>query len=193
MTDTVAPAPAADASVDVSTSATPAVAETPTDASAPDTELELAPAEVEYEIEVPEEVVSLRESPERLLFSAQVEHAEAVKDADFASLPLEVQAMVTAEAREVLADLGLNRNEGLELRSAINNHDPAIPTAQAWDTMCELMNREFGVNSKEAFDRARALVQRDERVAQLLDIQGRGNNPKIVLQIARAAMRNRGR
>jgi hypothetical protein len=153
------------------------------------------PVEADIEIEVPQEIYDLRNSQERLLFSAQAEHAQAILDKDFASPDLapELQQAVAAEAREILADLGLSRSEGLELRSAIVNHDPAVPSAQAWDSMTALLNREFGMNATEAFDRARALVQRDPRVEQILAANGLGNNPKIVLQIARAAMRNRGR
>jgi hypothetical protein len=200
--DAAAPAPASTAeppaapaaAADVAPVAAAPDAETDTDAEQAVEADEVAESESDYEIELPQEVADLRNSPERLLFPASVTHAEAVKDADFAALGNpEVQVMVAAEAREVLADLGLNRTEGLELAAAMRSHDPAVPTAQAWDTMTGLLNKEFGINASEAFDRARQLVARDERVAQILSTNGLGNNPKIVLQIARAAMRNRGR
>ena len=144
---------------------------------------------------VPEEVAALRDDPLRRMYPAQVNLQEAIPDQLFTSVEgVEEQAgrKVARELREMAADLDLGRGEVQTLRSRaafVHEHKPD-PAAQR-EAAVEALNREFGNGAKQALRDARALLQRDPRTAKIIEAMGVGDDPQVVLMIARAARQQR--
>lgn len=144
---------------------------------------------------VPEEVAVLRDDPLRRMYPAQVSLQEAIPDQLFTSAEgIDPQAgrKTARELREMAADLTLGRGEVQTLRSRaafVHEHKPD-PAAQR-DAAVEALNREFGNGAKQALRDARALLQRDPRTAKIIEAMGVGDDPQVVLMIARAARQQR--
>ena len=144
---------------------------------------------------VPEEVAALRDDPLRRMYPAQVSLQEAIPDQLFTSAEgVDAQAgrKVARELREMAADLTLGRGEVQTLRSRaafVHEHKPD-PAAQR-EAAVEALNREFGNGAKQALRDARALLQRDPRTAKIIEAMGVGDDPQVVLMIARAARQQR--
>jgi len=144
---------------------------------------------------LPDVVKEARSSPERVLYSAQVEHSSTISLQDVAAklpeLSPEDHEAVLAEGRELFADLGLTGPEAKSMIAAGAAFDPTIPVTTLADQTIDLLNREFGSGAKGAYQAAIDLVARDPRIVHSLSTSGQGNNPQVVLAIAKAAARLR--
>lgn len=186
--------------------ATPVPAPAPAPAPAPppgpnvssDAEVEAVAAAFEHiERAIPDTIREMRQADaaRRLVGSPQREFAAVLTEeqarAAFPHVSPQVVDAVTHEAREVLADLGLTGAEARDLfqPDQPDGFDPRAPLEQHYDAMVDLLNDEFGNDATRAYKAAQALAQRDPRVARVLDQTGAGNNPRVVLALARAGLR----
>jgi len=144
---------------------------------------------------VPDAVREIRDAPGRVLYPAEVEHASTISlqdvQAKLPGLDPAVQAAVLAEGRELFADLGLTGSEAKDMITAGANFDSTQPVATLATQAVEALNKEFGQGAASAYQAAIALVNRDPRVAKTLAETGQGNNPQVVLALAKAAVRLR--
>lgn len=139
---------------------------------------------------VPEEVQALREAQERKMFSAQDMLKDVIRDSEFKSAELdpEVAKRGIVEVREIAADLGLGKAEieALKDRATAVRVQP-IPESQQVDATISALNREFGNDARQALMDARALVGRDPRVGRIIEAMGIGNDPAVVVMLAKQA------
>lgn len=93
--------------------------------------------------------------------------------------------------RALVGDLSLNRKESVDLVEAIRNAKPqgdeaaAIPRREA---TIDALNREHGDKANKAFRAARAYVAKNPILAGILDRSELGDEPKVVVLIARKAL-----
>ena len=110
------------------------------------------------------------------------------------NVPLEVQAAVVNEVRQMAADVGAAPADVMTLRS-VAAELTTPPTAQQladWsDQTVDLLNSTFAGTAAMALADARKLVARDPRLVRILDSNGIGSHPKVVLTLARLARAQR--
>ena len=154
---------------------------------------------------IPQSVRELREADtERKMFGAQGTHKEAIseKDIEGDGITDDQKAAVAAEYREMFADAGLSVPEAQEvvtLARALAANPPTPETEAQWIQQAEkrLLEMNNGNAAAAAADAAlaRKLVQRDPRVAKILDATRLGNSPRMIelmLELARDE-KSRGR
>ncbi|MDR5743275.1 hypothetical protein QCE73_08920 [Caballeronia sp. LZ029] len=149
--------------------------------------------------ELPDAIRELRDDPTRRMFSPQ---------GTFASVPLEdamanvaadpeVKAAVAHEFREIFEDIGASPQDAHELVTAARafTAEPVTPERDASNvnSAIDALNRQYGKDAKSALATAQAMINRDPRLAQMLDRTRLGNDPKTVLKIVALARSNRGR
>lgn len=139
---------------------------------------------------VSDEVQAIRDTQERRMFNAQDMLKDAIKDTEFANAEVdpEVVQRGIVEVREIAADLGLSRAEiqTLKDRTAAYRSQP-VPPEQQVDATIAALNREFGTDARQALMDARALVARDPRVGRIIEALGVGNDPQVVVMLAKQA------
>lgn len=144
---------------------------------------------------VPADIRDLRQDPARLLFSAQVEHASTLTDADVTKahpdLSADVRAAILHEAREIFTDTGFTAAEAKDMLAAAVRFDASQPADKLWAQTAKALNDGLGMQAKAGYEAAIALANRDPRVAQSLARSGQGNNPAVVVAFAKAALRER--
>lgn len=145
---------------------------------------------------VPDTVREMRGAPERKLFSAQVEHATTITEADVAAvhpnLSPEVQSAIAHEAREIWADMGFSAAEAKDVIAAAKRFDTTQPAEKLWEQTAKALKDALGMQAKAGYEAAIQLANRDERTAKALAMTGQGNNPAVVLALAKSALRLRG-
>lgn len=96
------------------------------------------------------------------------------------------------ELRAMAADLALTESEmaavqdSLAFGQSIKGDAEKISAARA--TAVTKLNEEFGERAGFAADAARAFVQKNPRLAAVLDHTGAGDSPQVILRIARRAV-----
>lgn len=149
---------------------------------------------------VPAEVQELRDDVARRMYSAQDTFRDAIPDADEAQraelaaqgITPEAGRKATAELREIAADLDMSPADVAKVRqraTLVRETQPDV-IAQREATV-DALNREFGNDAKQAWRDARALVARDPRVGRMIEAMGVGDDPEVVLMIARVARAQR--
>lgn len=159
---------------------------------------ELSSEQVTSNIEAkqPEALREIRDTAERKLFSAQVEHASTVSEAEFQrevpGLSPEAAKVIAREVREIWGDLGFSKTEAKDLIAAGDRFDTTQSTKDSVTATEKALRAEFGKEKvAEAFSLARQLAVRDPRVAEILSRTKQGNNPAVIVAFAKAAMRER--
>jgi len=150
----------------------------------------------DFKISVPENVAKLRgESTDRRLFNADFYKSTDGLDATFegAETPAEHLTAATREIREMALDLRLEPNQFRDVVPLFAQHLKSPPdgkTAAEWRGQAQTeLERVYGSKDEaaKAADLARALVQRDPRLAAMLDRSGLGSHPQIVVLLAERA------
>lgn len=146
-------------------------------------------------IEVPPEVQAIRNRQDRKMFSAQQTLREAISESDFTipdgTDPKQVTRAVR-ELRELAADMDFGPREitFIRDRAAAIKASPQDPASQQAAAI-EALEREFGSDAAQALNDARALLLRDPRAANLIGSMNLGNDPEMVVLIAKTARSQR--
>lgn len=141
-------------------------------------------------MDVPDDVKAIRESAERKMFDAQTALREALPDDDFKTdeHTAEDSAKAAREVREIVADLELAPDDWKGLRQrAIDMRVEPVAEADQIDATIQALNARFGNQAKQALRDAQLLVQRDIRVAKIIEGWGLGNDPQTVVLMAEKA------
>lgn len=115
-------------------------------------------------------------------------------DSESEGATLAQRTAVAHEVARISRDLGMSdAGEFMDiLKQAKSGTAPTAEQAQAsMAKAADLLRSEYGDKAQQALADARALVQRDPRVAKLLDAAGLGNDPATVLKFAKLAQRQR--
>lgn len=149
---------------------------------------------------VPAEVQELRDDVARRMYSAQNTFRDAIPEADEAQraelaaqgITPEAGRKAMAELREIAADLDLSPADVAKVRQRATLVRETQPDAIAQrEAAVDALNREFGNDAKQAWRDARALVARDPRVGRMIESMGLGDDPEVVVMIARIARQQR--
>ena len=137
----------------------------------------------------PEHIRELRSDPARVLFSPQVEFAQAMPDEAFfdPQLPPEASRELAAEYREIAADVGM-RPADLEIFDrAVAAPETNEQRDALWQQSAALLEREFGPGRKavDAFVDAINFGEADPRRAAVLKYFI--HDPNVMLLTARLA------
>ncbi|PUE41426.1 hypothetical protein [Limnohabitans sp. Bal53] len=109
-------------------------------------------------------------------------------------LPEPTQKAMVAELREMATDVAASPAD-VDLIRTIGNELQAPPSQAKlteWsDQTADLLNSTFGGTASMALADARKLVARDPRLGRILENNGLGSHPKVVLTLARLARQAR--
>jgi hypothetical protein len=145
---------------------------------------------------VPSEIIENRANDdERLMYDPQITYAEVIPDTlfdRFADLPPETSLAIVGELREMAADMHLTASDVQEIADAGERamYQQALTQqqlAERWDECTEALNKEFGMGAAQAFQDMQIFTAADPRRAAILAPVG--NDPRVVLAVARAAHR----
>lgn len=106
---------------------------------------------------------------------------------------------VVGEYKQIFADHGFtttDAREVMDLARTVIDNPPDAETESTWQTEAwnELVKTSGGVKgAREALQLAQRLVQRDPRVAALLEATRLGNHPRMILKMAEKARQERAR
>jgi len=155
------------------------------------------------ELPIPEHILQLRQGdPLRVMFPAQAKAdlTPVLTEADVfgaeTEIPAPVQAVITAELREMAADVGMGAGDLSDFMQVARSvvEMPAEEVRVGWrEQAVQRLNQEFGQGAQQALRDAAALAQRDPRVAAYLSQRAIGDHPDVVLQFARLAHQGRVR
>lgn len=106
-------------------------------------------------------------------------------------MPEPVAKVAAGEMRAVLSDWGLDASDAKLAVQAISAFDPKADAKTLQASAEKMLADAFGEKASDAAAAARQLAQRDPRVAYWLARSGQGNNPELVVLLAKAAMRGR--
>lgn len=146
---------------------------------------------------VPAEIRSLREArarePANALFGETALGDEIVEatlnDVNYAP---EVRRAYADEYKRLASDNGMTANEALEAASIINAPIADERTQSRWGRQTEeSLKMQYGDEWQSRLADAKRLVNRDPRVAKIIESRGLGNNPKIVSLLCDLARRER--
>lgn len=159
---------------------------------------EAAPAPP-YNDSTPEEIRKLRlEDTDRKHFTPQTMYADAIPSdllAEVAADDLtdEHKNAAVAEWRELAADLSLGGQEVKEFigiyKQAISNPPTPEQDAQWRNESKKLLVEKYGQRADAVLGLADRLLKRDPRAQHIVKHGRLGNNPKIVLAVVEAALR----
>jgi hypothetical protein len=130
--------------------------------------------------EVPAEIRALRANdPDRAMFRPMY---DAVRDHPEDDATMKA---FRAEAREQLADMSISNVEAREVvgvfEEALRDGIPSQETVDQWEREAvQETFRRYGRDAESRLADARALVQRDPRVRQLLNATGLASHPTVV-------------
>ena len=155
-----------------------------------------------FEIEIPDAIRELRDADQsRAMFSPHLTYADSIPDSmlgefdGISDLPEESQVAIIREAREMAADLGYSQADLTTIQRVERSIREAAPTDDVradWrEQAVQKLNQEFGMGAAQALRDAQALVARDPRLARVIDADGRGDHPDLILTFARLARRAR--
>lgn len=152
--------------------------------------------EQSVELPVPNHIKAERAADmDRKLYNPERTYAlvipeDAFKDAE--GVDAKTQRAAALEMRQIAGDLGMSVSDVETFKAVSTNFTP--PTAEQkveWrDQAIQALNNEFGQGAAAAWRDAVKFVQRDPRVAKILD-SGLGDHPKIIMQFARLARQAR--
>ncbi len=113
-------------------------------------------------------------------------------DTDGNPIPEETQRQAAHEMKLILGDVGMSAPEGREfvaLTAKLISEPPSVETEKEWSAEAwRALVRTHGENgATEALEDARRLVQRDPRLAQVLDITRAGSHPRVVATLVEKA------
>lgn len=147
-----------------------------------------ANAEPPKPAEVPEAVNRLRDAPERKMYSAEGTYRDALKRTAFADVDPAADKAVNAEAANIFADLGIGNTEAATVVGLVRAHGEAgDETVAGWEAESNTFLATLGKDARESLQLARTLVQRDPRVAAVLDQTGLGSHPDVVKMLIEKA------
>lgn len=151
------------------------------------------------EVATPADILKEREADAaRKMFpihadAPEVKEIRSTVDSLDPDAPADVREAVAIEYMEIAADFGMNNPEIREL-AAVAKVDsfPDEATVTRWHTeSTRALQAAFGQDTARTVADARQLVQRDPRLAAMLDRTGLGDHPKVILAVAHAARRLR--
>lgn len=138
-------------------------------------------------IEVPEHIAKLREGQfydPAMTFKQEI----AIENPE---MPPEQVEAVNVELRRMAGDVGLSSGQVKEvagLMKAYAAEPPSDEQQAAWrEEATSALSRQYGSWAHEALELARQLVQRDERIAALIDAHGLGNHPRVIATLVERA------
>lgn len=149
--------------------------------------------------QLPDAIRELRDDPLRRMFSPQGTFASVPLEDAMKHLPLdgETKAAEVAEWREQFEDFGASPQDARELVDAARRFvaEPMTPQRDMANvnSAIDAMNREFGNDAADALADAQAMVRRDSRLVKILESSRLGNDPTVVVKLARLARSQRQR
>lgn len=153
-----------------------------------------AAQEGEFKIEIPENIAKLREGDNKLLTAEGLYRGQDGLEATFegAEVAPEVQKTAIQEFRQMAQDFQLEPPQFALVVPLVKEFTAAPAdeaTRGAWRKEAVLsLEQTYGKeDAAKALQDARALVQRDPRIARLLNDSGLGSHPKIVLLLVEKA------
>jgi len=135
------------------------------------------------------ELVKMRDTQERRMYSAERTFAQVPAEEWAAGVPSEHRAIVARELREVYADHSIQPDEVLHLNSVASQitEKPSPETLQQW--AAEAAQR----HSREDLELAQKLAARDPAVKRFLEESGLGSHPVWVSKFVEFAQRERAK
>lgn len=149
---------------------------------------------------VPSHIQELRDAdPARRLHPADATYS-GISDADLiadprAELDDATRAAAARELREMAADVGASPSEFrevLEIGQRIAKQPPTAEERGAWRTQA-LRQLQTSPHWQADLALAQRLVQRDPRLARMLDVHGLGDHPRVIEHVVGLAKRERAR
>lgn len=159
------------------------------------------PEAPEVAIDIPADILAERQADkERTMFSPQETFRETLPDtlwdSDPAaeSLPEHARVAVIGEMREMAADLGMGADDVKTLRdlSGAFVDTPSEEQVLSWrEQAVEHLNRTFGNQATQALRDAQAFVALDPRRVKMLEMNHRGDHPKVIEVFAKLGRKAR--
>ena len=149
--------------------------------------------------ELPDAIRELRDDPLRRMFSPQGTFASVPLEDAFADVAVdpEVKAAAAHEYREIFEDLQASPQDANELVTAARafHAEPMTPERDASNVNAAMdaLNRQYGKEAPAALAAAQRMINRDPRLAAMLDRTRLGNDPKTVLKVVALARSQRQR
>lgn len=143
--------------------------------------------------DMPDAIRELRDDPLRRMFSPQGTYAGVQLEAamDRVTVDPEIKAAAAAEYREIFADMGASPQDAQEIVDAASRFgaEPMTPERDASNANEAIgaLNRAFGKDATNALKDAQLMVNRDPRLARVLDQSRLGNDPATVVKLATLA------
>lgn len=141
---------------------------------------------------IPAHIAELRNDPLRKLYSGDSTYGtQPIIDDAMAEVPEEVRLAVESEVREMGMDVGASPVEfqqSVQLATTLYKNPPTAEQVGEWrQTALAQLKASYGDGWKGALADAQKLVQRDPRLAALLDRNGLGDHPQMVERLVNLA------
>lgn len=173
----------------------------------PSTEAEQAaalfgkPEAPKVDLDIPANILAERQVDEdRAMFSPQETFREVLpdtmwdEDPEAENIPEHVRVAVIGELRECVADLGMDTSDVKTLRDlgATSKEEPSEDQIIAWrEEAVDHLNRTFGNQATQALRDAQAFIAQDPRRVKWLELNNRGDHPKVIEVFAKLGRKAR--
>lgn len=173
----------------------------------PSTEAEQAealfgkPEAPKVELDIPPAILAERQTDkDRAMFSPQQAFKEVLPDSlwdedpEAENIPEHVRVAVIGELRECVADLGMDTSDVKTLRElgATFKEEPSEDQVIAWrEEAVDHLNRTFGNQATQALRDAQAFIAQDSRRVKWLELNNRGDHPKVIEVFAKLGRKAR--
>lgn len=153
------------------------------------------------EIDIPSDILEERKADkDRAMFSPQETFREVLpdnmwdSDPEAENIPEHVRVAVIGEMREIVADMGMDTADVKTLRDlgstfkAEPNEDQVI----AWrEQAVDHLNRTYGNQATQVLRDAQAFIAQDPRRGKWLELNNRGDHPKVIEVFAKLGRKAR--
>ncbi len=153
------------------------------------------------EIDIPADILAERKADkDRTMFSPQETFKDVLPDnmwdgdPDAKDIPEHVRVAVIGEMREMVADLGMSSADVKTLRDLGEafKAEPSQEQVISWrEASVDHLNRTYGKEAAQVLRDAQAFIAQDPRRAKWLELNNRGDHPKVVETFARLGRKAR--
>lgn len=159
------------------------------------------PESPEVNLDIPADILAERQADkDRALFSPKETFREVLPDTMLdedpaaENIPEHVRVAVVSEYREMAADLGMDMADVKTLRdlSGVFVDTPSEDQVIAWrEEAVDHLNRTYGNQATQALRDAQAFIALDPRRVKMLELNNRGDHPKVIELFARLGRKAR--
>lgn len=173
----------------------------------PSTEAEQAaalfgkPEAPKVDLDIPADILAERQADkDRAMFSPKETFREVLpgsmwdEDPDAENIPEHVRVAVIGEMREIVADMGMDTADVKTLRDlgATFKAEPSEEQIIAWrEEAVDHLNRTYGNQATQALRDAQAFIAQDQRRGKWLELNNRGDHPKVIEVFAKLGRKAR--